>query len=89
MIDKKLIQMVDKANKDKRYQDVIEAVASKQNIHQMDPEHPAKKYKKVWKQLSVINLPNGRLVLYNKSRVVPPESAVQQLLQRLQPRRIS
>ena len=60
-----------------------EAIASKQNIHQLDPEHPANEFKKVWKQLSITNIPNGHLVLYDKSRIVPPETAIRDLLEDL------
>ena len=74
---------MDIANEDPEYQDLLEAVSSEHNFNQLDEEHTARKFKKVWKQLSIINLPNGHLVLYNKSRVVPPVQAVQQLLQEL------
>lgn len=47
MLDKKLIQLIDKANQDDKYQDLVEAIASKQNIHLLDPEHAAKEFKKV------------------------------------------
>ena len=83
MLDKKLIQLIDKANEDDKYQDLIEAVASHQNIHFLDPEHPANEFKKVWKQLSITNIPNGCLVLFDKARVVPPENAIRDLLEEL------
>ena len=83
IIDKKLIQLIDKANEDEGYQDLVEAVATKSNIHLLDPEHPAQEYKKVWKQLSVSNFPNGRLVLLDTTRVVPPKSTITDLMEEL------
>ena len=83
VLDKKLIQLIDRANEDREYQDLVEAVSNNSNINLLDQDHPAQTFKKVWKQLTVANFPNGRLILLDKTRVVPPLSTVTNLMEEL------
>ena len=80
MLDIKLVDLVEKANKDDKYQDTLECLASNQQLNELDNEHPAMQLKKVWKKLSIRQVPNGRILLFEDTRVVPPTSMINNLL---------
>ena len=79
MLDKRLLDLVEKANDDPTYQDVIECLHSKQLLTLLDKDHPAQQYKRVWKDLSITQVPNGRVVLFQGTRVVPPDTLIPEI----------
>ena len=82
-LDIKLIELASKASEDQEYQDLIAALVEKSWPHQLNPQHPANKYKWQWKNFSVSQVPNGRLILYQTSRVLIPSTVKDQFLQDL------
>ena len=62
---------------------MAECLATRQQLNLLDNDHPARKLKKVWANLAHKQVPNGRIIIFQGTRVVPPDTMVPELLQSL------
>lgn len=82
--DPLIIEMVEQAGKEPRYQQVIGAVKegmSSKEIQYTGQDHPARPYTKVWSAISILTMASGgEILVLDGSRIIPPEGVRSQLL---------
>ena len=65
------------------YQQIIDALLKDYQPKNLADTHPAKPFKSVWHEISILDCPAGKLLVFDGSRIIPPTKARTKLLKRL------
>ena len=80
MLDYKLMDVVKAANTDQHCQCILQALKDRDKPNQLQPHHPAQRFRKQLNHLSIYNGPNGHLILFEKTRTLVPDNAIDNTL---------
>ena len=81
--DMQLQPLLQAARCDEAYVALLDALENGKDIKDLPPSHPAKAYKSVWTELSVVGENTNRLLVYDGHRIVVPLAYRQEILRRL------
>jgi hypothetical protein len=79
-LDPQITKLMAKGSSDEQYLELIQALLNGKNVSNLPPTHPGRRYSSLWDQLSLYSNKEGRLVVLDGHRIIPPASARSDIL---------